>query len=67
MNAIGCTAKVMAYRRGNALSVAFQPVLRVLILLGFVMTLYLGGREVLQGRLSMGTYGFMVFIVQDLL
>ncbi|WP_316436854.1 ABC transporter transmembrane domain-containing protein [Leptolyngbya sp. NK1-12] len=60
-----------AYRRGNsraiALSVAFQPVLRVLILLGFVMTLYLGGREVLQGRLSVGTYGFMVFIVQDLL
>jgi ATP-binding cassette, subfamily B, bacterial len=60
-----------AYRRGNqraiALSVAFQPVLRVLILLGFVMTLYLGGREVLQGRLTVGTYGFMVFIVQDLL
>jgi ATP-binding cassette, subfamily B, bacterial len=60
-----------AYRRGNqraiALSVAFQPVLRVLILLGFVLTLYLGGREVLQGRLTVGTYGFMVFIVQDLL
>ncbi len=60
-----------AYRRGNsraiALSVAFQPVLRFLILLGFVMTLYLGGREVLQGQLTVGTYGFMVFIVQDLL
>ena len=60
-----------AYRRGNqraiALSVAFQPVLRLFILLGFVITLFLGGREVLQGRLSVGTYGFMVFIVQDLL
>jgi ATP-binding cassette, subfamily B, bacterial len=60
-----------AYRRGNqraiALSVAFQPLIRFLILLGFVMTLYLGGREVLQGRLTVGTYGFMVFIVQDLL
>jgi ATP-binding cassette, subfamily B, bacterial len=60
-----------AYRRSNqraiALSVAFQPALRFFILLGFVMTLYLGGREVLQGRLSVGTYGFMVFIVQDLL
>ncbi|MEB3338120.1 MAG: ABC transporter ATP-binding protein [Leptolyngbyaceae bacterium] len=60
-----------AYRRSNsraiALSVAFQPLLRFLILLGFVLTLYLGGREVLQGRLSVGTYGFMVFIVQDLL
>ncbi|NJK51702.1 MAG: ABC transporter ATP-binding protein [Leptolyngbyaceae cyanobacterium SU_3_3] len=60
-----------AYRRSNqraiSLSVAFQPVLRSMILLGFVLTLYLGGREVLQGRLSVGTYGFMVFIVQDLL
>ncbi len=60
-----------AYRRSNqsaiTLSVAFQPVLRFLILLGFVMTLYLGGREVLQGRLSVGTYSFIVFIVQDLL
>jgi len=60
-----------AYRRSNgraiALSVAFQPLIRFLILLGFVMTLYLGGREVLQGNLTVGTYGFMVFIVQDLL
>ncbi|MDZ8105283.1 MAG: ABC transporter ATP-binding protein [Nostoc sp. DedQUE12a] len=60
-----------AYRRSNkraiALSVAFQPLLRFLILLGFVLTLYLGGREVLQGSLTVGTYGFMVFIVQDLL
>ncbi|HEY9628238.1 MAG TPA: ABC transporter ATP-binding protein [Coleofasciculaceae cyanobacterium] len=59
------------YRRSNqraiALSVAFQPLIRFLILLGFVLTLYLGGREVLQGQLTVGTYGFMVFIVQDLL
>ncbi|WP_317134632.1 ABC transporter ATP-binding protein [Leptolyngbya sp. 7M] len=41
--------------------------LRFLILLGFVLTLYLGGREVLQGNLSVGIYGFMVFIVQNLL
>jgi ATP-binding cassette, subfamily B, bacterial len=60
-----------AYRRSNgraiALSVAFQPVLRFFILMGFVLTLYLGGREVLQENLTVGTYGFMVFIVQDLL
>ncbi|WP_414530111.1 ABC transporter ATP-binding protein [Nodularia chucula] len=60
-----------SYRRSNkqaiALSVAFQPILRFLILLGFVLTLYLGGREVLQDRLTVGTYSFMVFIVQDLL
>ena len=60
-----------AYRTSNhsaiALSTAFQPLLRFLILLGFVATLYLGGRAVLVGQLSVGTYGFMVFIVQDLL
>ena len=54
-------------RRAIALSTAFQPLLRFLILLGFVATLYLGGRAVLAGQLSVGTYGFMVFIVQDLL
>lgn len=60
-----------AYRRSNeraiALSVSFQPLIRFLILLGFVLTLYLGGREVLRGTLTVGTYGFMVFIVQSLL
>ncbi|MGG6293646.1 ABC transporter ATP-binding protein [Leptolyngbya sp. AN02str] len=60
-----------SYRRSNgraiALSVAFQPLIRFLILLGFVMTLYLGGREVLQDQLTVGTYGFMVFIIQSLL
>ena len=60
-----------AYRTSNrtaiALSASFQPLLRFLILLGFVATLYLGGRAVLAGQLSVGTYGFMVFIAQDLL
>jgi ATP-binding cassette subfamily B protein len=49
-----------AYRCSNkraiALSVAFEPALRFLILLGFVLTLYLGGREVLRGDLTVGTY-----------
>ncbi|MEM1242742.1 MAG: ABC transporter ATP-binding protein, partial [Cyanobacteria bacterium P01_H01_bin.26] len=49
------------------LSAAFQPLLRFGILIGFVVTLYLGGRAVLQGYLSVGLYGFMVYIVQDLL
>ncbi|BAQ62130.1 ABC transporter ATP-binding protein [Geminocystis sp. NIES-3708] len=60
-----------AYRRSNqraiALSVAFQPLIRFMILLGFVTVLYLGGLEVLNDRLNVGLYGFMVFIVQDLL
>jgi ATP-binding cassette, subfamily B, bacterial len=65
------TTESEAYRRSNgraiALSTMFQPLLRFLILLGFIIVLYFGGLEVLGDRLSPGTYGFMVFIVQDLL
>lgn len=60
-----------AYRQSNQrvinLSAAFQPLQRLFILMGFVVTLYFGGWAVLQGHLSVGTYGFMVYIVQDLL
>ncbi|NJL19556.1 MAG: ABC transporter ATP-binding protein [Leptolyngbyaceae cyanobacterium SM1_3_5] len=54
-------------KRAIALSAAFVPAIRFLILLGFVTTLYLGGLAVIDNRLSVGTYGFMVFIVQQLL
>ncbi|MBD2091507.1 ABC transporter ATP-binding protein [Microcoleus sp. FACHB-1515] len=60
-----------AYRRSNrraiALSSAFVPLIRFLVLAGFVTTLYLGGIAVINEHLSIGTYGFMVFIVQSLL
>jgi ATP-binding cassette, subfamily B, bacterial len=60
-----------AYRRSNykaiALSAAFVPLIRILILLGFTATLFLGGIAVADGRLSAGTYGFLVFIIQRLL
>ncbi|MEO0834641.1 MAG: ABC transporter ATP-binding protein [Cyanobacteria bacterium J06642_3] len=60
-----------AYRRSNAkaiaLSTAFKPLLRFLILLGFLVALYFGGLEVLSGRLSVGTYGFMIFMIEGLL
>ena len=60
-----------AYRRSNAeaiaLSAAFVPLIRLVILIGFTATLFLGGMAVAQGRLSPGTYGFMVFISQRLL
>ena len=60
-----------AYRRSNgkaiALSAAFVPSIRILILIGFTATLFLGGLEVANGNLSAGTYGFIVFIVQRLL
>ncbi len=60
-----------AYRRSNArainLSAAFFPLIRIVILVGFTATLFLGGVAVTQGHLSPGTYGFMVFISQRLL
>jgi ATP-binding cassette, subfamily B, bacterial len=60
-----------AYRRSNgraiALSAAFVPLIRIVILIGFTATLFLGGMAVANGQLSAGTYGFIVFIIQRLL
>ncbi|MCU0550347.1 MAG: ABC transporter ATP-binding protein/permease [Leptolyngbya sp. Prado105] len=60
-----------AYRKSNrkaiVLSAAFVPLIRFVILIGFTATLFLGGLEAANGRLSVGTYGFMVFIIQRLL
>jgi ATP-binding cassette subfamily B protein len=60
-----------AYRHSNgraiALSAAFVPLIRIVILIGFTATLFLGGIAVANASLSAGTYGFMVFIIQRLL
>ncbi|PSN08517.1 ABC transporter [filamentous cyanobacterium CCT1] len=60
-----------AYRQSNAraiaLSAAFVPLIRIVILIGFTATLFLGGVAVANGSLSAGTYGFLVFIIQRLL
>ncbi|MGE5658595.1 MAG: ABC transporter ATP-binding protein [Actinomycetota bacterium] len=60
-----------AYRQSNrraiALSAAFIPLIRMIILLGFTATLLIGGLEVVNGRLSVGTYSVLVFLTQRLL
>ncbi len=60
-----------AYRHSNRqaikLSAAFVPLIRIIILVGFTATLFLGGMAAASGKLSVGTYGFMVFIIQRLL
>lgn len=65
------TAESAAYRRSNrraiALSAAFIPLIRFVILLGFLATLLFGGREALAGRLSVGSYSVLVFLTQSLL
>ncbi len=60
-----------AYRESNRnairLSAAFSPLIRIVILTGFIATLVYGGHEVLYDRLSPGTYTVMVFLTQRLL
>jgi ATP-binding cassette, subfamily B, bacterial len=65
------TIDSQAYRASNqraiVLSAAFVPLIRFVILIGFTATLFLGGLAAASGQLSVGTYGFMVFIIQRLL
>lgn len=60
-----------AYRQSNrraiALSAAFIPLIRIVILLGFTATLFYGGVEAVAGRLSVGTYSVLVFLTDRLL
>ena len=60
-----------AYRQSNrraiALSSAFIPLIRILILIGFTATLLYGGLEAVAGNLAVGTYSVLVFMTQRLL
>ncbi|WP_199249907.1 ABC transporter ATP-binding protein [[Phormidium] sp. ETS-05] len=54
-------------RRAIALSAAFIPLIRILILLGFTGILLYGGMEAVNGNLAVGTYSVLVFLTQRLL
>lgn len=54
-------------RRAIRLSSAFVPLIRMLIVMGFVATLVYGGTLVIDGRLNVGAYSIMVFMTQRLL
>ena len=60
-----------AYRRSNrraiALSSAFSPLIRMVIVVGFTATLVAGGFAVLDEELTLGSYSTMVFLTQRLL
>lgn len=60
-----------AYRRSNyraiALSAAFIPLIRLVILGGFTATLLVGGLQAANGQLAVGAYSVMVFLIQRLL
>ena len=60
-----------AYRQSNrraiALSAAFIPLIRLLVLVGFLATLLYGGQLAIAGKLSVGSYSVMIFLTQSLL
>ena len=60
-----------AYRQSNrhaiALSAAFVPLIRMVILAGFTALLLYGGMEAAAGKMSVGTYSVLVFLIQRLL
>lgn len=60
-----------AYRQSNRdaikLSSAYSPLIRMVIVMGFVATLIWGGNLVLEGALEVGTYSVLVFLTQRLL
>ncbi len=60
-----------AYRQSNryaiALSAAFVPLIRMIILAGFTALLLYGGLAAVRGDISVGTYSTLVFLIQRLL
>jgi ATP-binding cassette subfamily B protein len=56
-----------ANRKAISLSSAFSPLIRMVIVVGFVLTLVLGGQAVFAGTLAVGAYSVMVFLTQRLL
>jgi ATP-binding cassette subfamily B protein len=59
------------YRERNraaiALSSAFSPLIRMVIVMGFIAILVFGGRLALDGSLNVGVYSVMIFMTQRLL
>ncbi|MCA9285402.1 MAG: ABC transporter ATP-binding protein [Phycisphaerales bacterium] len=59
------------YRQTNRLAIrlssAFSPLIRMVIVVGFLSALLLGGLLTIDGRLSVGAYSVMVFLTQRLL
>ncbi len=54
-------------RRAIALSAAFVPLIRMIILAGFTALLLFGGMDAIAGRMSVGTYSVLIFLIQRLL
>ncbi len=56
-----------ANRKAIKVSSAFNPLIRMAVLSGFLATFVLGGFMALRGELNVGFYGVLVFLTQRLL
>lgn len=56
-----------ANRKAIRLSSTFNPIVRIAILVGYVITLVLGGLYALDGKLAVGSYSILIFMTQRLL
>ena len=54
-------------RDAITLSSAFVPLIRMLIVLGFIAILISGGRLVIEGQMNVGVYSVLIFMTQRLL
>lgn len=64
---VASTSYQEANKGAIALSSAFSPLIRMVIVCGFVATLVYGGVLTLDGRLDVGAYSVLVFLTQRLL
>ncbi|NES88428.1 MULTISPECIES: ABC transporter ATP-binding protein [Okeania] len=64
-------AESKAYRESNeraiAVSAAFTPLIRLVIVLSFTGIMVFGGMEVVEGKLSVGIYSTLILLAQQVL
>lgn len=56
-----------ANKKAIKVSSAFNPLIRMAVLSGFLATFVMGGKMALSGELNVGSYGVLVFLTQRLL
>lgn len=54
-------------KKAIVLSSSFSPLIRMVVLCGFLVALVLGGIHVFEGKLEVGSYSVLIFMVQRLL
>lgn len=58
---------VKANESAIRVSAMFTPLIRMLVMIGFLMTMLVGGKLALDGKIDVGTYSVLVFLIQRLL